>query len=118
MMPTDLEVFLADVKAKTDAATPGEWEHDVLRSQDEYTRSYDVHRILPDNLAIVGNTADAEFIAMSREAMPKLLAAVESVRALCESPYEVPFEDSPPGGGVLVSDIRKAITDALNGDEQ
>lgn len=92
LMPDPTEI-LADWKAKTDAATPGEWEHDVHRSGGGLERSYDVHRILPDNLAIVGNGMDAEFIAVSRTAMPALLSAVESVLALHTPVYPHPGPD-------------------------
>lgn len=113
----DPTAILADWKAKTDAATEGPWQYE--HGYESWVRA-DAARGRNNESGLVCEGAwegDAEFIAMSRSAFPKLLAAVESVLALCESPYEVPFEDSPPEGGVLVSDIRNAITDALNGGE-
>ncbi len=47
----------------------------------------------------------------------KLLSAVENVLALCDDPYIVEFgPDEDTRDGILVSHVRKALTDALGGD--
>jgi len=46
----------------------------------------------------------------------KLLAALRAVEALCNDPYAVEFIEAPEDG-VLVSDIRQAINDALLASE-
>jgi hypothetical protein len=46
--------------------------------------------------------------------LESLLSAVQNVLALCDDPYFVEFgSDAPPEDGVLVVDVRKALTDAL-----
>ena len=85
----DTEALLQDWKAKTDAATPGPWEDDgsnVAQATGAYAN------ITPYQVSCMsycyGGTPepmtreDREFIAMSRTAVPRLMAAVEAIRAL------------------------------------
>ena len=78
------------------------------------------------NLARLGDPLDpeawknAEFIALSRTALPQLAKAVKTILSECES-FEVAHDDkdNPFHQGVrwTVMAIRQAITDALAGDD-
>lgn len=86
--PTDQ---ITDWQAKTDAATEGPWAiwHDLdhqgfktvgdAESYAEILRDGETEECNPT--AHVYTDDDAEFIATARTAMPKLLAAVQAVRA-------------------------------------
>lgn len=99
-MPDPTEI-LTDWKAKTDAATEGPWTWDGDSFDDADQESCPHGTEWTDHgpdLRAAGEgvitswgydasglrieTADAEFIAMSRSAFPRLLAAVEAIRAL------------------------------------
>jgi hypothetical protein len=115
MMPDSIERLLTDWKDKTDAATPAPWS---LIGGGEYVRGVSLV-VGPDDGV---TSADAEFIAVSRTAMPKLLAAVESVLALCDELTEIASmnfaEDNYDAGQVhTATEIRRSITDALGGGD-
>lgn len=79
-------VDVEHTKALEQAATPGPWE--------AYPNRQDVkgiaHIRIPLAMHPTAWTADAEFIADARSAVPALVAAVERVRALHE-PYRDRF---------------------------
>jgi len=79
LMPADIDATLAEWKAKMDAATEGPWE---LIGGNEYVTGVDVPVAYDDGGV---RAVDAEFIAMSRTAVSKLLAAVEAILALCDN---------------------------------
>lgn len=54
--------------------------------------------------------ADAEFIAMSRTAVPGLLAAVEAIRALCDA---VDASEGAYRSLIHSSSIRSILNDAI-----
>lgn len=68
--------YLAEVRARMDAATPGPWT------------AHDDGLVWPERMGdpVSGSTemADAEFIAHAREDLPRLLAVLDRVRALAD----------------------------------
>lgn len=78
-------VDVEHTKALEQAATPGPWE--------AYPHRQDVkgiaHIRIPLAMHPTAWTADAEFIAHARTAVPALVAAVERVQAL-HTPYPLP----------------------------
>ena len=83
---TDPTEQLADWQAKTDAATDGPWWGDPEWFGDDYSPIRNSDGFVTGGFNGVEEPdlllADAEFIATARTAMPKLLAAVQAVRAL------------------------------------
>ena len=93
---------LAGMQAKTDAATPGEWgAFQKVADDAEFSMDDDMDTTTSSVECITGlraedgvgrfcitiadpivSAVDAEFIATARTAMPRLLAAVEAIRAL------------------------------------
>lgn len=103
---------LAEWQQRTDEATEGPWEQ--FGSVVETVPDFDLHRVVArvdDPL-----NADAAFIVAAREAMPKLLSAVEVVLALTGA---IEYEDGPFGDGRIdaMADIRQAINDALGTED-
>lgn len=102
--PTDL---LADWKAKTDAATEGPWVFSFAGHDDYEPGLYPQVLKMDNGDTIIELDAgsrevneasgrfryDADFIAVSRTAMPLLLAAVESVLGLHTPVYPYPGPD-------------------------
>jgi hypothetical protein len=104
---TDLNETLAGMRAKTDAATLGPWG---IHRFGTSTRVGIDWSSAPTSITGSVDDRDAEFIAMARTAMPALLSAVQNVLALCNRAPGYP-------GTVRKSDVRKALTDALEGGE-
>lgn len=119
-MPDPTEQKLADWKAKTDAATEGPWE--AFEQDDAFAieaRAEDDFGFFVAEPPLY--QPDVEFIAVSRTAMPRLLTAVESVLAIEPWPsnpnmqsYEL---DEAQGYNEALTEIRRAITEALGGGD-
>lgn len=136
-MPDPTEI-LTDWKAKTDAATEGPWTWDGDSFDDADQESCPHGTEWTDHgpdLRAAGEgvitswgydasglhieTADAEFIAMSRSAFPRLLAAVESVLGL-HTPFEAEGVRPPACKACIYPHpcpTVRAITDALGGGD-
>lgn len=133
--PTEI---LTDWKAKTDAATEGPWEFSFAGHDDYEPGLYPQVLKMDNGDTIIELDAgsrevneasgrfryDADFIAVSRTAMPLLLAAVESVLALHTERPLTPF--SPAAMVGVTSECRacsrgwpcptvRAIESALGG---
>ena len=113
----ETEAQLADWKAKTDAATEGPWEPVDAFSLTAPSQidgfAFPMER-QEDEWEIERNR---EFIATARTAMPRLMAAVESVLAVCDKADDQ-MGMSPNWMGLIDPDvIREAITDALGGGD-
>lgn len=95
---------LAAIRARAEAATPGPW---TLYDQDAGTElAGRFGRIaIPDSMHSVAWPANAKFIAHARTDVPRLLAAVDAVLALCD-------EADSRGRGVDPDELR----DAVHGD--
>jgi hypothetical protein len=77
--PTDEpDLDLDRLKALTDAATAGPWTATANRSVDDANGEHVVASVAARKLW--PSTADAEFIAAAREAVPRLIAEVERLR--------------------------------------
>jgi len=114
---TALSDLLASWRDKANAATEGRadstWhvDYDVPDFGIAHVYVIDSHNGGYDGqvVAETGKVADAEFIAVSREAVPRLLDAVERINALAE---RVESHGSL-FASVSTRDIRAALTEAL-----
>ena len=120
------EALVADWKAKTDAATQGPWEARTSEATMNDRSEWRIGRPdMPQVARSVMQAADAAFIAVSRTAVPRLLAAVASVLALHTERPLAPFSTAAMVGAT--SECRacsrewpcptvRAINEALEGD--
>jgi hypothetical protein len=103
---TALTDYLAEVKARAEAATDGPWdiEHGRLWTDPGDAAWAEQIAVFTGSRAWM---SDAEFIAAARTDVPKLVAALEAVLRLIETePWDPEEQDA-------VSAIRNAITSAL-----
>jgi hypothetical protein len=137
---TDLNETLAGMQAKTDAATRGLWQvdgpayHFYGDGDGDFVNS-SVVTAGPERLPVatmspplIGDViawgglarrfeSDAEFIAMARTAMPALLSAVQNVLAIEPARSDGNALSRASGYNTALADVRKALTDALEGGE-
>lgn len=130
-MTAPAEDWLAPIRARANAATPGPWT--VERGSSAYQ---DVEVRAPGNAFVAltgdptfqGTVADAAFIAGTREDVPRLLDEVDRLRATLERVRSLLGEDYQRSGrevscgGYLVTDdgcfagsLARRITAALDG---
>ena len=111
----DLQNLLDQIDRLDQEATKGPWHQD---GEEILGAAYSDHGYLkaPVLAGVYQNEHDAEFISLSRTALPQLAKAVKTILSECES-FEVAHddEDNPFHQGVLwtVMAIRQAITDAI-----
>ena len=125
----DTEALLADWKAKTDAATEGPWEIHISPGDHERPSALRAYRVTTaDAVGLVARDAlddNALFMIAARTAMPKLLAAVEAIRALIAEHERIEFHnDTVPLNRIsdlerepTSEDYRRALDAALSGSE-
>jgi hypothetical protein len=119
----DARTVLAEWQQRTDAATEGPWvasdPHPFLPGAQVklYGPKWNPIRIERATERHVHPTKDAEFIVAAREAMPKLLAAVEAVLALCDEAEPRGLDAGLVRGMVGIREVRRAINDALLASE-
>lgn len=75
--------YLAEIKARERAATPGPWECET-----HHTRWGDVHEVLV-NKCNPSTVSDCYFIAHARTDIPALVAEVERLNVIAEQRYQL-----------------------------
>jgi hypothetical protein len=99
---TALTDYLAEIKARADAATGGPWHEEAGN-----VCGADARLVATGSRIYPVAVDDANFIAAARTDVPKLVAALEAVLRLIETePWDPEEQDA-------VSAIRNAITSAL-----
>lgn len=130
-MTSDIPAFLAEIRARAEAATPGPWSaHDFGYPGEEEPSSIVIHTGKFDWNAIrEGETAiaclpawdrqesdNAEFIAHARTDVEHLVAAVEAVLTECAD-IELDWPLNPAAANQvsrsIIRDIRAAVAAAL-----
>lgn len=81
---------LAEIEARTAAATPGEWAHMTDDTFFGQIRTVDDFTLIAEMPALDDRTADFEFIAYARSDIPALIAEVRRLQAeLLDAQYAV-----------------------------
>ena len=127
-MTDDLASTLTRWRKAEQAATKGPWQVDATQEGDPVI--YTPATVPPGSAAVLfeahwGSEADAEFIAAARNAVPRLLAAIDAVLELADEMEAAPYEDDMTEAAARVTDtarglghiLRVAITTALTGQE-
>ena|SRR6185437_11245294 len=110
---------LAEWQQRTDAATDGPWEHEPYGAKNQNGDSAGGNLFDAHGEYVVSEVSDPDgaFMATTREAMPKLLAAVEAVLALHRDDAGTCVECSQGRSVTFPCPTLWAITDALEGGE-
>lgn len=127
-MPDNLTQLLDQIDRLDQEASDGPWATDsneyevgVIYGAEHEMNGYIKRPILTN--FVEEEVANAEFIALARTALPKLAEAVYHVLDLLDvveksDKYSYEFGGSKSPSLVTTNEVRRAITDAMEGDDE